>query len=135
MLTNAVITIFNRFPNRANRSFSYIPHVIQKAWFYTNQKSSVGDRELLSADEYKIRIPYEECREWLPEKDFRELESTGNHWTVQNGDFFLVGDWKKGEVKGIEEIKKEFSGTVGKVLSHSENFFGSSKHIRIGGGS
>lgn len=135
MLTNAVITIFNRFPNRTNRSFSYIPHVIQKAWFYTNQKSSVGDRGLLSANEYKIRIPYEECREWLPEKDFKELESTGNHWTVQNGDFFLVGNWKKEEVKGIEEIKKEFSGTVGTVLSHSENFFGSSKHIRIGGGS
>lgn len=135
MLTNAVITIFNRFPNRTNRSFSYIPHVIQKAWFYTNHKSSVGDRGLLSADEYKIRIPYEECRQWLPENDFLELESAGNHWTVQNGDLFLVGNWKKGEVKGIEEIKKEFSGTVGKVLSHSENFFGSSKHIRIGGGS
>ena len=35
----------------------------------------------------------------------------------------------------IEDIRKRFSGTIGKVLSHSENFFGSSKHIRIGGGS
>ena len=34
----------------------------------------------------------------------------------------------------IEDIKKEFSGIIGKVLSHSENFFGSQKHIRIGGG-
>ena len=39
------------------------------------------------------------------------------------------------KVSGIDEIKKEFSGIVGKVLSHSENFFGASKHIRIGGGS
>lgn len=135
MLTNAVITIFSRFPNRASRSFNYIPHVIKKAWFYTNQKSSVGDKGFLSADEYKIRIPYEECGEWLPENDFKELASPGGHWTVQNGDFFLVGEWNKGEVEGIGDIKKEFSGTVGKILSHSENFFGSSKHIRIGGGS
>ena len=43
--------------------------------------------------------------------------------------------WGGGVVSGIDEIKKEFSGIVGKVLSHSENFFGASKHIRIGGGS
>lgn len=135
MLANAVITIFNRFPKREEKKFVYVPHVIPRAWFYTNQKSSVGERGLSSADEYKIRIPYEECKQWLPENDFKELANTKGRWTVQNGDFFLVGNWNKGEVKGIEEIKKEFSGTVGKVFSHSENFFGSSKHIRIGGGS
>lgn len=135
MLTNAVITIFNRFPSREEKKFIYVPHVIPHAWFYTNQKSSVSERGLSSADEYKIRIPYEECREWLPENDFKELADSGGYWTVQNGDFFLVGNWSKGAVRGIDEIKKEFSGTVGKVLSHSENFFGSSKHIRIGGGS
>lgn len=135
MLTNATITIFNRFPNRINKTFIYIPHVVKKVWFHTNQKSSIGEKGLLSADEYKIRIPYEECRTWLPENDYKELENPENHWTVRNGDFFLVGNWNGGEVRGIEDIKKEFSGTVGKVLSHSENFFGSSKHIRIGGGS
>lgn len=135
MLTNATITIFNRFPNREKRKFIYIPHIIPHVWFHTNQKSSVSERGLSSTDEYKIRIPYEECEAWIPESHFKELEAPGGRWTVQNGDFFLVGSWNKGEVKGIEDIKKEFSGTVGKILSHSENFFGSSKHIRIGGGS
>lgn len=135
MLTNAVITIFNRFPNREEKKIIYVPHAISHAWFHTNQKSSIGERGLSSADEYKIRIPYEECRQWIPENDFKELANQKGHWTVQNGDFFLVGKWNKGTVRGIEEIKKEFSGTVGTVLSHSENFFGSSKHIRIGGGS
>ena len=135
VLTNATITIFNRFPSREEGTFIYVPHTIPRVWFHTNQKSSVSERGLSSADEYKIRIPYEECGGWLPENDFRELANPGGHWTVQNGDFFLIGNWNKGAVKGIKEIEKEFSGTVGKVLSHSENFFGSSKHMRIGGGS
>ena len=54
---------------------------------------------------------------------------------MRNGDFFILGEWDGENVTGIEDIRKRFSGTIGKVLSHSENFFGSSKHIRIGGGS
>ena len=78
----------------------------------------------------------EECKEWLPSNDFRELGNPNENWTVQNGDFFIVGKWNgKERVNGIEEIKREFSGVTGKILSHSENFFGSSKHIRIGGSS
>ena len=41
MLTNAVITIFNRFPNRASRSFSY-PHVIKKPDSIQNRKAVWG---------------------------------------------------------------------------------------------
>lgn len=135
MLTNAAITIFNSFPDRETKKMVYIPHYIEHVWFHTNQKTSVVEGGLSSADEYKIRIPYSECFDWLPINDFLELEDPGGKWTVQNGDFFIVGKWSgAGKISGIAEIKKGFSGIVGKVLSHSENFFGTSKHIRIGGG-
>lgn len=134
MLVNAAITIFNRFPNRETKTIEYIPHYVERVWFHTDQKSTVTDRGLSSADEYNIRIPYSECIDWIPENDFIELADPGDHWTVQNGDYFIVGTWSKEEVSGIAEIKKEFSGMVGVVLSHSENFFGSSKHIRMVGG-
>ena len=88
MLTNAVITIFNRFPSREEKKIIYVPHVISHAWFHTNQKSSAGERGLSSADEYKIRIPYEECSTWLPENDFKELANPKGHWTVQKWGFF-----------------------------------------------
>lgn len=136
MVTNATITIFNRIPDKVSKKFVYVPHVIPKVWFHTNQKSSVGENGLKSADEYQIRIPYSECEDWTSSDVFLELEDSSQNWTVQNGDLFIVGIWNGADrVSGINEIEKEFSGVVGEILSHSENFFGSSKHIRIGGGS
>ena len=68
--------------------------------------------------------------------EFLRSETPSRNWTVQNGDLFIVGIWNGADrVSGINEIKKEFSGVVGEILSHSVNFFGSSKHIRLGGGS
>ena len=135
MLTNAEITIFNRFPDKDSKKFVYIPHYISKVWFHTNQKTSVTTGGMVSADAYQIRIPYAECHGWVPPSELKTLADSLGRWTVQNGDMFIVGRWVgSSSVSGIEEIQKEFSGVVGKVLSHSENFFGSSKHIRIGGG-
>ena len=135
MITNAVLTIFNQFPDRENRKMIFVPRKLEPVWFHTNQKSSVGTDGLSSADEYKIRVPYSICSDWLPPNDYRGLTDPSNNWTVQNGDLFIVGEWAGGNVSGIAELKKNFFGVVGTVLSHSENFYGSSKHIRIGGGS
>ena len=134
MLTNTTITIFNQFPDRKQNKMIFVPHVIPEVWFHKDQKSSVKGNGLESADEYKIRIPFSLCSEWVPEHEFNSLEESGNKWTVQNGDLFIVGEWRGGNITRIKDIKKEFSGEIGQVLSHSENFFGSSKHIRIGGG-
>ncbi len=136
MLTNADITIFNQYADRKEKKIVYIPHYIEHVWFHMDQKSSVSNGAITSADDYKIRIPYAECRNWKPPEDFEKAADMHRCWTVQNGDFFIIGKWTGADkVNRIEEIRKEFSGMVGKVLSHSENFFGSSPHIRIGGGS
>lgn len=135
MLVNAAITIFNKFPDRATKKFVYVPHYVEHVWFHTNQKSTVSDKGLHSADEYNVRIPYAECADWIPPNDYTELSEPEGKWTVQNGDFFILGEWAGEKVDGIADIKKDFFGVAGMVLSHSENFFGSSQHIRIGGGS
>lgn len=135
MITNAVLTIFNQFPDRENKKMIFVPRKLDSVWFHTDQKSSVGTDGLSSADEYKIRVPYSLCGSWMPPEEFRELSEPGDHWTVQNGDLFIVGEWTGDNISGIAELKKSFFGVVGTVLSHSENFYGSSKHIRIGGGS
>lgn len=136
MITNADLTIFNKFPDPVTKRFCYRPHYIEHVWFHTEQKSTVTDGSLTSADLYKIRIPYSECEDWISEEVFSEQSKQNPKWTVQTGDFFLIGKWTGSSlVAGIEEIRKEYAGVVGRVLSHSENFFGSSKHIRIGGGS
>lgn len=133
MLTNAEIVIFNQFPDREKKRMIYVPHKVPKVWFYKDQKVTVEEHGLKSAELYKIRIPWP-AEGWLPEQDFRDLAEPGEAWTVQNGDFLLKGDWDGGSVSGIAEIRKRFSGEVGEVLSHSENFYSFSPHIRIGGG-
>lgn len=134
MLTNATLTIFNKFPDRDSNKFVFAPCFVGDVWFHTSQKSTVDENGLRSADEYKIRIPWP-CEGWIPPQDYKDLENPEGNWTVQNGDLFLVGEWEGGKVSGISELRKSYKGIVGTVLSHSENFFGGSKHIRIGGGS
>lgn len=133
MLTNTTITIFNRFADSSLKKFVYVPHVLLEVWFHANQITRAEQGGLVSANDYRIRIPFPRDG-WLPPNDFQDLAEPGEHWTVQDQDFFLVGIWEGGSVEGIAEIKRKFSGTVGIILNHSENFFGLSQHIRIGGG-
>lgn len=133
MLTNATITIFNRFADQKFKKFIYVPHILPDVWFHEKQVIRPEQGGLVSANDYRIRIPFPRDG-WLPPNDFKDLADTENQWTVQDKDFFLVGTWEGGPVNGIDELKKKFSGTVGIILNHSENFFGSSQHIRIGGG-
>lgn len=133
MLTNATITIFNRFADQKLKKFIYVPHILPDVWFHEKQVIRPEQGGLVSANDYRIRIPFPRDG-WLPPNDFKDLADTENQWTVQDKDFFLVGTWEGGPVNGIDELKKKFSGTVGIILNRSENFFGSSQHIRIGGG-
>lgn len=135
MLTNTDITIFNAFPDKKSKKIVYVPYYVDAVWFYEDQKTEIVNGGLGSVDVYKIRIPYEQCGNWIPAVEFRKKSNVSGEWTVQNGDFFMVGSWNGGNVSGIDEIRKKASGIVGKVLNHSGNFFGGSKHIRIGGGS
>ena len=126
MLTNASITIFNKFPDQKSRKFIYVPHYIEHVWFYKDQKVSVAA--------VKVRIPVSECENWVDETAFVDLIEPGESWTVQDKDFFILGEWTGGPVSDLTELKNGYPGEVWTILSHSENFFGSSQHIRIGGG-
>ena len=134
MLTNASITIFNKFPDQKSRKFIYIPHYIEHVWFHKDQKVSVASGGMTSADAVKVRIPVSECAKWVDEAVFVDLIEPGESWTVQDKDFFILGEWTGGPVSDLAELKNGYPGEVWTILSHSENFFGSSQHIRIGGG-
>lgn len=134
MLTNASITIFNKFPDQKSRKFIYVPHYIEHVWFHKDQKVSVASGGMISADAVKVRIPVSECAKWVDEAVFVDLIEPGESWTIQDNDFFILGEWTGGPVSDLAELKNGYPGEVWTILSHSENFFGSSQHIRIGGG-
>ena len=133
MLTNATITIFNRFSDRNLKKYLFRPCVLPDVWFHAGRKVTAEQGGLTSANEYKIRIPFPRDG-WLAPMDFQELANPDGRWTIQKGDLFLVGEWCNGPVDSLAELRKQYAGTIGIVLNYSENFFGSSQHIRIGGG-
>lgn len=57
MTTNADITVYNSFLNPDTRLKEWRRTVIKKAWFYVDNKVSVTDGGLASADSFKVRIP------------------------------------------------------------------------------
>lgn len=110
--------------------------VLPAVWWYTEQKTQIlaNDKGLSSADLYKIRIPKERFPEgYLPPEEYAVLPY-GEHkqyWTVENGDLFVKGIVSD-EIEKESDLKKN-GYLTGKVMSHSENFFGRNQHIRIGG--
>ena len=93
MLTNTGITIFNAFSDKKSKKIVYVPHYIDAVWFHADQKTEIVNGGLNSADAYKIRIPYEKCENWISASEFRKSSGVSGKWTVQNGDFFMIGRW------------------------------------------
>lgn len=57
MLTNADITVYNSFLDPESRMRVWHHTMIKGVWFYVDNKVSLTDGGLASADAYKVRIP------------------------------------------------------------------------------
>lgn len=64
MLTNAVITLFNRYPDKEQKKIVYLPHRIDWAWYHVSRKTTPSQGGLISSDEHMIRIPFDQCADW-----------------------------------------------------------------------
>ena len=87
MTTNADITVYNSFLNPDTRLKEWRRTVIKKAWFYVDNKVSVTDGGLASADSFKVRIPVD--AEFSGSHYVAPEEYTGkeNTWTLKNDDY------------------------------------------------
>lgn len=133
MITNADITIYNQKINPSTKLTEYIRTQIRNVHWYTDQKTSVDQAGVHSADVYKIRIPAEsvediqfiDCSEW------RRLEDRIGYWTIQNGDLIVRG-LVDDDIKQASDLLKKYP-YVARVNSFSDNRRGGNPHFRIGG--
>lgn len=133
MLTNADITIYNQKINPSTKLTEYIRTQIRNVHWYSDQKTSVDQAGVHSADVYKIRIPAEsvediqfiDCSEW------RRLEDRTGYWTIQNGDMIVKG-LVDDDIKQASDLLKKYP-YVARVNSISDNRRGGNPHFRIGG--
>lgn len=133
MITNADITVYNCHYNKDTRLDDWHRTVIRGVHFYVDNKVSVGDGGVNSADVYKIRIPTdaEFDSEYIDPEEYAALNDPKGYWTICNDDIVVQGvcsiDIEK--PADLKISRKRYC----KVTSWSDNRFGSSPHWRIGG--
>ncbi len=133
MFTNADITIYNHKNDKNSRMDNWQSTVIKGVYFFVDNKVSVGDKGLNSADVYKIRIPEDaECeRVYIDPESYAEMEDVSRYWTIQEDDIVVRGicSIEIEKPADLKNLHKKYC----KVTSWSDNRFGGLQHWRIGG--
>lgn len=139
MITNADITVYNTWWDPVTRSSKYMRTQIEGIHWYTDQKTNVGDKGLVSADLYKIRIPadaiIQDGRTYIDPIKYKILttDEVPKYWTIGKGDLFVKG-LITADVEKISDLTLAYNN-VGRVNSVSDNRHGMNPHIRVGGAS
>lgn len=135
MITNADVTIYNVKVNKVTRLPEYHRTQIQGVHWYTDQKTQVDDKGLHSADIYKIRIPADadtNGKHYVTPAEYVAADDVSGFWTIQNGDIFVCG-LNEADIAKASDILSKHPDSAGRVISWSDNRFGSLPHWRIGG--
>lgn len=135
MITNADLTIYNKYLNVDKKTEEYLATKITGVHWHNDLRSNVGnqgDKGLVSAEVYKIRIPADadmEGKEYIDPEEYRKLPAdiVKKYWTVERGDLILKGLSNKSYGKASEARNRV------KVISFSDNRRGLSPHFRVGG--
>ena len=132
MITNADVTVYNRISGDASNYDTWHRTVLHGVHVYVDHKTALSDNGLNSAEVYKIRIPADivEADQYLSPEEYAECGGFG-YWTIQNGDHIVIGECLT-EIEKPSDLKKVFKRHC-KVMSWSDNRFGSLPHWRIGG--
>lgn len=132
MLTNADITLYNRYYNKNIRLDEYRRTVIRGVHFYVDNKVTVTTEGLRSADVYKVRIPVSADSGGAVFVSARDYKGEWGTWTLQADDYIVRGVLET-EIERPAELHKE-AEQVFRITSWSDNRFGSLPHWRVGGG-
>lgn len=139
MYTNAEITLYNGRYNPDTKKQEYRRTQIRGIYWYTEQKTNIGDKGLVSADLYKIRIPADAVvqggRKYIDAMKYRILtaDEVYGYWTINNGDLFVRGVIYD-DIEKLSDLTLKYAN-VGRVNSFSDNRQGLNPHIRVGGAS
>ncbi len=143
MITNADITLFNRFYDSKNRQDIFLPTVIKGVSLYMKSGSSGDNKFRESTATYKIRIPIdadmgESSYVDLVEYCKMDFEDAKKHWTLQADSIVILAVVEESDAQGkakLTELSKKY-GTFVTVTDFSDNTTRGIKrmaHWRIGG--
>lgn len=133
MITNTDITVFNSYIDEDDNTL-YSPTVIHDVNWQSEEKVTVSDKGLISADEIKIYIPVTSLNgiEYVPRKAYNSLKDKTGYFTLKEGDKIVKGEYM-GEISSIKDFNK--LDNVATIISVSDNRYGSisMQHFEVGG--
>lgn len=140
MITNALITIFNR--KLTENGECLIPTVIYDAtWYYGRGYSvgSVNDQFIDNSDAYYVRIPYgadTSGKTFIEPFDWKNLEDAqvSEYWTIQTDDIIVRGEMRDtvADQTDIASVTEQFF-VVNSFANNTTRGSDLVKHWRIGG--
>ena len=133
MLTNTDITVFNSYIDEDDNTL-YSSTVIHDVNWQSEEKVTVSDKGLISADEIKIYIPVTSLNgiEYVPRKAYNSLKDKTGYFTLKEGDKIVKGEYM-GEISSIKDFNK--LDNVATIISVKDNRYGSIslQHFEVGG--
>lgn len=133
MLTNTDITVFNSYIDEDDNT-KYSSVVIHDVNWQSEEKVTVSDKGLISADEIKIYIPVTSLNgiEYVPRKAYNSLKDKTGYFTLKEGDKIVKGEYM-GEISSIKDFNK--LDNVATIISVADNRYGSisMQHFEVGG--
>lgn len=133
MLTNTDITVFNSYIDEDDNTL-YSSVIINGVNWQSEEKVTVSDKGLISADEIKIYIPVTSLNgiEYVPRKAYNSLKDKTGYFTLKEGDKIVKGEYM-GEISSIKDFNK--LDNVATIISVADNRYGSisMQHFEVGG--
>lgn len=133
MLTNTDITVFNSYIDEDDNTL-YSSVIINGVNWQSEEKVTVSDKGLISADEIKIYIPVTSLNgiEYVPRKAYNSLKDKTGYFTLKEGDKIVKGEYM-GEISSIKDFNK--LDNVATIISVKDNRYGSlnMQHFEVGG--
>lgn len=133
MITNTDITVFNSYIDEDDNTL-YSPTVIHDVNWQSEEKVTVSDKGLVSADEIKIYIPVTSLNgiEYVPRKAYNSLKDKTGYFTLKEGDKIVKGEYT-GTINTIKDFNK--LDNVATIISVADNRYGSisMQHFEVGG--
>lgn len=143
MITNADITLFNRFYDRDNRQDIFLPTVIKGVSLYMKSGSSGDNKFRESTSTYKIRIPIDADMRDSTYVDLvrylkMDLKDAEKHWTLQADSIVIPAVVEELDAQGkskLTELAKRYGSfiTVTDFSDNTTRGVQRMKHWRIGG--
>lgn len=88
MIANGDITVYNQV--LVDKQKKWLKTVIQGVYIYFKQKSSVSVGGMSKSNECTIRIPYNNCFNFVESEDYKQLEDKTGIYTVGYGDWICL---------------------------------------------